>query len=447
MSDLSVWLEGYDFPIGQFSHADENGRSVVFRYHDDWLNLPGAYPISLSLPLGPQAQLDRPAYNFFDNLLQENDQLDQLLNREGINRNDIVGILGYLGADCAGALSCLPVGAPPVKQPGHLANDYDTIDDQILTEIVSRLAKGRALPEELRDPSPVAGFRRKISLAMTLDGRLAIPKPGLGVPTTHILKIPDPNHPGEAEQEAAAARLALACGLAASNSGASSLGGQDFILIERFDRTIDETGLVMRVHQEDFAQALGLSSDLKYERRAGKGGRFDAAAIGAILDQTGAPALARDQFLRMTLFNLIIGNTDNHAKNHALLYAQGGAPLIAPMYDMVPIPLGNGFTDEFAFNIGTARRATELKQSDLIAFAALIGIPESRSLATMILLFDDLARAVETASASLTGSLARFDMLVGRELNRLADLLHVEVSFRDRPYFPEPNERGGWALS
>jgi serine/threonine-protein kinase HipA len=440
---LNIWLEGEDGPIGQLSSDDYGAMS--FTYTLDWAMR--GHPISLSLPLTPVAQPDSATRAFFNNLLHENDQLRQLLQREGLERDNIVGILEHLGADCAGAISCLPLDAPPVKRPGNLETDYDGLDEPEVVDIVKRLAAGQALPDVLRDPSPVAGYRRKISIALLPDGRFALPKPGLGVPTTHILKIPDAGHKDEELQEAAAAQLARDCGFDASISVADVIADQPLILIQRFDRLVTANGQVTRVHQEDFTQALGLPDDLKYERRAQGSRKFDAAAIAWVLNQTENPAAARLQFLRTTLFNLMIGNTDNHAKNHALLYGDSGRPRLAPLYDMVPIPLGRGYTDAFSYTIGTAKRAVDLKADDLASFARTLGFAEGRALVVVRETCVSLANALERASHRLLPDLRTFDMLIGREMARLADLLDVDLELRERDYLPGPDEKSGWETS
>jgi serine/threonine-protein kinase HipA len=445
VSLLSVWIEGFDRPIGELQSTLQ-GR-LGFTYAPDWVMHPSGHAISLSLPLTQVPHLGTGTHAFFNNLLQENDQLQQVLRREGLERYDLVGILTHIGADCAGAISCLPIGAPPVKQPGNLNTDYDILDEQSLEDIVARLAAGQPLPPGMRDPSPVAGYRRKISLTLLPDGQFALPKTNLGVPTTHILKIPDPGHRNEAPQEAMAAVLARNCGLDAAHSRATVIGGQQAMIIERFDRTISDDGIVRRIHQEDFAQAIGLPDDLKYERRATGVDRFDATAIAAILNRLGSPAAARAAFLEITLFNLMIGNTDNHAKNHALLYTASGQPQLAPLYDMVPIPLGGGYTDEFAFHVGKAKRATELTQEDLVAFCIAIGYDARRAEIVLKASTAKIGGRLEAASVSLPHEMRLFDMLIGRELNRLNDLLGLGLALRERDYLPEADARGGWALS
>jgi serine/threonine-protein kinase HipA len=219
------------------------------------------------------------------------------------------------------------------------------------------------------------------------------------------------------------------------------------ILIQRFDRVVTDEGIVTRLHQEDFAQASGLADQLKYERRGTVAAKFDAAAIGRILAQTEEPTLSRQTFLRMTLFNLIVGNSDNHAKNHALLYAPEGGMRLAPLYDMVPIPLGNGYTDELAFNIGRATKAMELTRDDLIAFCIAIGFPAGAAPRILTDAARKIAKAIEGVSLDWSGPFRLFDMLIGRELNRLNNLLDLDLTLRERDYLPEADERGGWAIN
>lgn len=86
--------------------------------------------------------------------------------REGIDRGDIAGLLEHLGADCAGAVSILPLDHPPITRPGRIHEDYDPIDEATFAELVGRLATDRPLPDEVRDPSPVAGVRPKDASAI-----------------------------------------------------------------------------------------------------------------------------------------------------------------------------------------------------------------------------------------------------------------------------------------
>lgn len=443
MKQLDIWLEAAETPIGRVARDDHG--AMVFVYADGWLLNSNAHPISLSLPLTDAPFDDILTRSFFNNLLQENDQLDSVLARNGLDRKDVVGILEHIGADCAGAISCLPVGAPPVKKPGNLKTDYDLLTDENLQELVTRLAQGKSLPEELCDPSPVAGFRRKISIAAAPDGSYMTPKHGMGVPTTHILKIPDPDHRGEAEHEAFAAELALQSGINAAFCKDGKIANQDVLLIQRFDRLIGDDGSVMRLHQEDFAQAAGLPAELKYQRRGNEDRRFDAPMIGQILSACAMPARAREDFLQITLFNLLIGNNDNHAKNHALLYKAGNLPILAPFYDLVPVQMVGGFTDEFAFNIGDASKPDELTSKNLETFCREIGIPESGASKLMRKIATKTILAVEQASTNIPANMRPLDNLIGEQAEQLNELLELGLELRQRDSHVVLG--GGWQLN
>lgn len=420
---LQVRLEAADTPVGYL--VSDSERTLSFAYADSYRALPGAHPISFSLPFRDEPFADADSRAFFQNLLPENDQLDAVIAREGLDRDDLGGILAHVGADLPGALSCLPLDAPPVKIPGHLDEDYDLLGEEDMVEIVARLGRNQPLPGELRDPSPVAGFQRKIALVERPDGRFAIPKAGSGVPTTHILKVPDAALPREAFYEAIAAGLANVAGLDAAPSQSRWFGQYEALLATRFDRSVGAGGAVRRIHQEDFAQALGLPPRLKYQRDGRPGREFSAEAVHRLLQQTVRPAEAVDAFLRATFFNLAVGNTDNHAKNHALLYDDGAAPRLAPLYDIVPIRLSENHHHRFSFAIGDALQAEDLRRGDIDRLLGQFGLSAAaanRFLAARIAPIVDLLgteRTVEDAWG------AKFHALIRDECARLRALLAV----------------------
>ena len=435
---LDVRLDGYPDPIGRLDALD-NG-SIEFRYAEPFLH--EGRSISLSLPFDGQPVGDLLARAFFDNLLPENDQMQRVIDREGLERNDVVGVLAHVGADCAGAISCLPVGAPPIKIPGDLAQDYRPLAHEELALIVRRLAEQHQLPDGIEDPSPVAGVQRKVALTLLPDGRFALPADGRKVPTTHILKVPRQAEAAEAKQEDAACRLAAACGFAASNSEHIVIDDVDALLIERFDRIVQD-GIVYRVHQEDFAQALGLPANLKYERNGREDRRFDAEAARSVLERLSQPAPAIETFLLSTLFNLAIGNNDNHAKNYGVLYEPDGRPVLAPLYDLLPIQLHDRYTDRLAFNIGAAERFADMTAGDIYAFLKVFGLEGARAKRLIEGPALEMLETIEERSALLPkAGLKTFDDLVGREIDRLSEILELELHLRERDYIGPRG--GGW---
>jgi serine/threonine-protein kinase HipA len=367
---LNVWLEAFDQPVGRLERLS-NGNAM-FRYAEDHVADPAAVPLSLSLPLRREIFDDVATRAWFDNLIQENDSLDQLMAREQIERSDIVSLLSVIGADCPGAVSCLPDDSPPVKRPGVLGEDYEALAPEGLARVMRSLADTGRSPGDSADPSPVAGVQPKVAVTMLSDGRLAFPKPGQNVPTTHILKVPRRRDERDVHHEAVCMKLAVAVGIDAAEVAAIDLDGVKGLLIERFDRLVID-GKAHRLHQEDFAQALGLSAQLKYERRGGSVVRFDIHGIARLMRATANPVRETERFIDLTLFNLVIGNVDNHAKNHALL-SLSGRMVFAPAYDLLPTRLNQGLTDEFSFRIGSATRLADITKDDLLSFAAAFGI-------------------------------------------------------------------------
>lgn len=435
---LDVWLDGYGDPIGRLDALDDG--NIEFRYAEAFLH--EGRSISLSLPFDGQPIGDVLARAFFDNLLPENDQMQRVIDREGLERNDIVGILAHVGADCAGAISCLPVGAPPIKIPGELERDYRPLEHAELADIARRLAEQQRLPDEIDDPSPVAGVQRKVALTRLSDGRFALPGNGRKVPTTHILKVPRRAEAAEAKQEDAACRLAAACGFDVSNSEHIVIEDVDALLIARFDRIIQD-GIVYRVHQEDFAQALGLPANLKYERNGREDRRFDAQAARSVLERLSRPAPAIETFLLSTLFNLAIGNNDNHAKNYGVLYGPDGRLTLAPLYDLLPIQLHDRYTDRLAFNLGGAERFADMTADDIYAFLKVFGFEGPRAKRLVDGPVREMLETIEERSAQLPkAGLKIFDDLVGREISRLSEILGLELDLRERDYIGARG--GGW---
>jgi serine/threonine-protein kinase HipA len=102
--------------------------------------------------------------------------------------------------------------------------------------------------------------------------------------------------------------------------------------VTRYDR-VERNGRRLRIHQEDFCQALGKPPGAKYERnRSGvKGPRL--VDMFAVVD-THLTAADRTRLLDAVIFNILICNTDAHAKNYSILLTGRGFSL-APLYDLM----------------------------------------------------------------------------------------------------------------
>lgn len=444
---LDVRIDGFPEPIGALARDDD--KAISFAYSPRHLAEPYALPLSLALPLTDEPYRDVAARAFFDNLLQERDSdLAALMAREGIARDDLAGLLFHLGKDCAGAISVLPAGAPPVKVPGEYDKDYQAIEPDRLQAIVTALHDRSRLPDGTADPSPLAGMQSKIALTLLPNGTLALPVLNSGAPTTHILKIPDRGHLQDALLEASALDLSKLAGFDSARAVALDFKGIPALLVARFDRAHDAQGKIVRIHQEDFAQALGLPPSLKYERRGKPGRRFDAEAIRNVLTATVDPAGETLKFIRIVLFDLMIGNSDGHAKNFALLHERGGRPRLAPRYDVLPTRLDPNLTDELAFTIGSAKTLDEVDAEAFDAFLFSLGV---RNASAQKRLRAQNASAMADVLASRLDEIGRLGMkrfadMIASNIRTLADALDIETpaGVRDRDTFMV--RAGGWQM-
>jgi serine/threonine-protein kinase HipA len=91
----------------------------------------------------------------------------------------------------------------------------------------------------------------------------------------------------------------------------------------------------IRLHQEDFCQALGLPLFLKYEPTDG----HYASLIAHTLDEVSADPIAdKIEFFRRLIFDYYIGNCDNHLKNRSILWTPDlQSCRLAPLYDLTSI--------------------------------------------------------------------------------------------------------------
>jgi serine/threonine-protein kinase HipA len=390
------------------------------------------------------------ARSFFSNLLQERNQpLKEVRERYGIESNDLIGILFHLGADCAGAVSILPEGSAPTKVPGNLETDYDVLSHEDLVAHVRALHLQTALPNERRDPSPLTGWQSKISVLMLDTKTFAIAKPGTGAPSTHVMKVPNRDHLLDPELEALSLQMSGQCGMQTVPSAKLEFSGIPVLVTHRFDRAFNAQGQVIRMHQEDFAQALSLSPSLKYQRDGIEGRRFDGPAIGRLLNETANPDIARLFMLKLTLYDLLIGNVDGHAKNHALLYTGGTRPDLAPRYDVLPTRLDGNLTEELSYNIGSAKTLQAIDQEQLSVFLSHIGIARKAA----------QKRLVNAALTEIVSILAgHLSNLTQMDQKSFADLIAANMrELLPKLDFPVPAEAlnrdahvvrgGGWLTS
>ncbi|WP_052362667.1 HipA domain-containing protein [Falsirhodobacter sp. alg1] len=348
-AEVPVWF--YSFPVGRIGVAPDG--ALFFRYDDTWLATEGAFPLSCTMPKSTDVYGTDVISPWIANLLPEEDQLRILTRSLGLDQSDSLAVLQEIGGDTAGALSFGPL--EPDRTPGHIRlTDFYGVDDPdaALALHIDDLSRRPFLAGEDGVRQSLAGGQKKTALAV-LDAQglpvyrmpgagdqLAIPRNG--APSTVILKPDNPNLPGIVENEVFCLRLAAAIGIRAAETTVITAGSRSALCSLRYDRRMTRGRGIIRVHQEDFAQANGLPPGRKYER-----GTIPGLSLGGILDTARIlPPTDALALIDQVIFNMLVANTDAHAKNYSILFPLIPSPRLAPLYDVssvLPWPHVNQF--------------------------------------------------------------------------------------------------------
>lgn len=367
---LEVWLDP-DL-AGELSYEPGSNR-FAFVYAPAWLHRPDAYPLCPTLPLSPvPATPDEHSARvrqFFENLLPEGQALDDAANAYRVSKANLTGLLIALGRETAGAVRLVMSGA----------QGQDNERRRLLTreELSERIRARPKMPFTVWDGKvrlSIAGFQDKLAVLDDEGAWYLVEGPNLA--STHILK-PDPINPSLAcltSNEFFCMKLAAACGLETASVELLHVP-EPVLCVTRFDR-YREGAAVRRRHVIDGCQLLGLQSGFKYERPYGDSRDVrdirDGASLARFFAATNAspqPAKARLQLLRWLVFQILLGNTDAHAKNLSF-YMTAAGPVQAPAYDLVCSALykADNVSQAYAMAIGDAFSTEELSAYEWAQF-------------------------------------------------------------------------------
>ncbi|HPE29872.1 MAG TPA: type II toxin-antitoxin system HipA family toxin [Parvularculaceae bacterium] len=337
-----------------------------FTYAPDWLADPDKSALSFSLPKREEPYSRRDCRPFFEGLLPEESQRIAVARALGISHGNEFKLLNELGGEVAGALTLWPEGeAPPVPS---LATQNKPLGDAELIALLDELPVRPFLAGREGLRLSLAGAQSKIPVVL-VNGEIALPAPGEA--TSHILKPPIERFPGTTENEAFAMRLAKRIGLDVADVEIRYAGDRSFLLVERYDRIRDKEGVLHRLHQEDFCQALGFTSDRKY---AADGGPIFRDCFELLRRAATRPAVEVLKLFDAAIFNLIIGNADAHAKNYSLIYREDEAVELAPLYDLLSTVQYPELSPRLAMKIAKRHTLEELKPGDWEQFAEETGL-------------------------------------------------------------------------
>jgi serine/threonine-protein kinase HipA len=313
--------------------VQDDGGQMRFQYLEHWLDRPGATPLSESLPLRKERFSQKECRGYFGGLLPEASNREIVARNLGISARNDYAMLKEIGGECAGAVTFVPTG----DRPPENRNSHRALSSSELAAVLRELRKRPLLAGKEGVRQSLAGAQDKVAVCLSGD---AISLPLDGAPSTHVLKPAAERFEGVVQNESLCMRLAAAIGLPTAKVEARSVEGMDYLLVERYDRVYRRESIsepvLDRLHQEDFCQALGIVSEMKYQKEGGPSLRQCFELLRKV---SSAPVTELARLLDAVIFNFLVGNNDAHGKNFSLLYRGIGTDHLhvglAPFYDLL----------------------------------------------------------------------------------------------------------------
>lgn len=318
-----IWLPGETEPVvaGKLS---AQGREYVFNYGKSYLergNAMAIYDAELPLrqgliPLLPGLSIPGCLRDAAPDAWGRRVILNRKYGkRAGGIDPAAVDELTYLmesGSDRIGALDFQL--SPTRYEPRQAAGA--SLDE--LAEATELVEKGIPLPEELAQAlqhgSSIGGARPKALIQG--DIKKFVAKFSSSTDLYSVVKA-----------EYIAMRLAAMAGLDVAAVSLQRAAGKDVLLVERFDRSATARGWQRRL----IVSALTL---LKLDEMMARYASYEELAELVRSRFKKAPETLRELFSRM-VFNILVGNTDDHARNHAAFW-DGEMLVLTPAYDICP---------------------------------------------------------------------------------------------------------------
>lgn len=303
-------------------HQSSSG-TLGFQYDSGYQGI----PLSLAMPVSNRVYPQRVVLPYLFGLLPDSKEQRRAIARIcGTSPNNPMALLRHIGLDCPGGVQfCLPDETDrALSRPGT----YRKLSEHDIALRLETLRTDREASWVGREESwSLGGNQGKFALALRNGSWCEC----LGSsPTTHIFKNGVAGFALEALNEYICMLLAERCEIPTAHVEYRLFEDEPALIVERYDRLKRPNGTVVRLHQEDLCQALGVMPDQKYTSDGGPA----AHDILSLLAKTDHAALNAELFTRMLFFNCLIGAPDAHAKNYSLILGHGGSAVIARMYDV-----------------------------------------------------------------------------------------------------------------
>jgi serine/threonine-protein kinase HipA len=336
MIRLNVWLtlsQGQTIRAGELVVADPDLQGRLegqFRYSPEYLAHPAVFPLDpIHLPLSTESfSTDRPhsgVHGVFEDSLPDGWGRRLLARRYKLDRKNqrVPGLLELLGGQEMGALSYGKDDVAPAKKEavnGHhleelqrLAANFEEdaipIDDEMALLFQAGSSPGGARPKALIKDKKTAYLAKFSSVRDQFD----------------VVSL-----------EAATMDLARQAGVSAAPTKLVPCGGKKALLVERFDINNPTTGRNHLISMQTLLKADGYYY----------AGYRDLADI--IRRVSSNPSVDLLKLFKQLVFNVMIGNTDDHLKNFCMIY-DGDSWKLSPAYDLIP---NIGLNREHVLQIG-----------------------------------------------------------------------------------------------
>ncbi|SIR02931.1 HipA domain-containing protein [Marinobacterium stanieri] len=361
----------------------EHNNLWSFEYEPDW----SGFSLSPALPVEAKRIVDgsskRPVQWFFDNLLPEEGARALLAEDTGITVADAFGLLGHFGAESAGALTLLgPEELPGRGGKAKLSSEALSARIQKLPDIP--LSQGSSKRMSL------AGAQHK--LPIIYEGGVLY-EPHVSKPSTHILK-PDHSkpdlYPHSAINEFAMMQLAGALGLKVPATSIIRVPDPVY-LVERFDRFRMDS-YTKRLHTVDTCQLLSIDRIFKYQE-------CKLERLTEVVELTRIKLETRTRLFQWHVFNLLIGNTDDHLKNLSF-FTSGGNIILAPHYDLLSTAVyetdNQWLNANLVWKIGDVTKLGQVSPKYLLELGRALGLPVKLQRRLQKQLMDNISPALDT---------------------------------------------------
>jgi serine/threonine-protein kinase HipA len=356
--------------VGQLIQDD--GGQMIFQYAESWLQRPGASPLSQSLPLRKERFSRNECRGYFGGILPEESKREIIARNLGISARNDYAMLEQIGGECAGAVTFVPTGeALPEKD-----YRYRMLSSEELAAVLRELPKRPLLAGDEGIRLSLAGAQDKV--AVRVDGD-EISLPLGGAPSTHILKPGGDRFEGVVANETLCMNLAAAIGIPTAKVEARTVEGMGYLLVERYDRIYradpGQEPVLERLHQEDFCQALGIVSEMKYQK---EGGPSLKQCFALLREVSSTPVIDLSRLLDAVIFNYLVGNNDAHGKNFSLLY-RGIATTdmqvsLSPLYDSLSTVYYPEISRTMAMKLGGEYSSEKVMPRNFEQFAEEAGL-------------------------------------------------------------------------